>query len=143
MTSPNDFNKKLDELNKRFNLVLEGWQRNFIAHNVDPENNSNKSLFEREQTNLDKTNHDIFLLKNEIEKQAKNLETQIRNKTSFLSKIKKRNKSLLSLEDNLQDLDKGSEQMIIDYEIKYRNQILFIVLYLSGISGMFYTFYNI
>ena len=143
MTSPSSFYKKRDELEKRFNLVLEGWQRNYVAYNVDPDNDSNKSLFDREQTNLDTTNHDIFLLKNDIEKNAKGLESYIQNKNKSLMKIKKVNKKLSTFDDSLQDLDKSSEQMIVDFENNYRTEVMIIILYLSGISGMFYTFYNI
>ena len=142
MSSPDQFKKKLDELSQRFNLVLEGWERNFVAYKTFPGYEENKSLFQREQNNLDETNSELFLLKNNIEQSSQKLNETIQKKDSVINKLKVQNNKLSKISQNIQGSDLASAEMVKNFGTEYRIELSSLVTHSIGIALILYIFHR-
>ena len=142
MTSPDQYKKKLDELSQRFQLVLEGWERSYIAYKSFPEHPEHKNLFGREQNNMEETTTQLFLLKNSIETSSKKLNETIKNKDRNINRLKGKNKTLNKTAQSIEGSDLGSNQMVKDYGIEYRIGLSSLITHSIGIALVLYIFHK-
>lgn len=142
MTSPDQFKKKLDELSQRFNLVLEGWERNYVAYKTFPGDQDNDNLFEREQSNMDQTNSQLFLLKNNIEGSSKKLNNTIQKKDRTINSLKVQNVNLSKIFQSIDGSELASAEMVKDFGIEYRMALSSLVTHGFGIALILYIFHK-
>lgn len=142
MSSPDQFKKRLDELSQRFNLVLEGWERNYVAYKTFPGYQENKNLFQREQSNLDETNSQLFLLKNNIEESSKSLNETIQKKDRTINRLKSQNASLSKKAQSIEGSDLASAEMVKNFETEYRMALSSLVTHSLGVALILYIFHR-
>lgn len=142
MTSPDQFKKKLNELSQRFNLVLEGWERNYVAFKTFPGYQENKNLFQREQNNMDETNSQLFLLKNSIEESSKGLNEIIQKKDRDINRLKSQNTTLTEKAQSIKGSDLASAEMVKNFGSEYRMALSSLVTHSLGIALILYIFHR-
>lgn len=142
MTSPDQFKKKLNELSQRFNLILEGWERNYVAFKTFPGYQENKNLFQREQNNMDETNSQLFLLKNSIEESSKGLNEIIQKKDRDINRLKSQNTSLTEKAQSIKGSDLASAEMVKNFASEYRMALSSLVTHSLGIALILYIFHR-
>ena len=142
MTSPDQFKKKLDELSQRYNLVLEGWERNYVAYKTFPGYQENENLFQREQSNMDQTNSELFLLKNNIEDSSKRLNDTIQKKDRTINTLKIQNANLSKISQSIEGSDLASAEMVKNFGTEYRMALTSLVTHGFGIALILYIFHK-
>ena len=142
MSSPDQFKKKLDELSQRFNLVLEGWERNYVAYKTFPGYQENKNLFQREQSNLDETNSQLFLLKNNIEESSKSLNETIQKKDRTINRLKSQNASLSNKAQSIEGSDLASAEMVKNFGTEYKMALSSLVTHSLGVALILFIFHR-
>lgn len=142
MTSPDQFKKKLNELSQRFNLVLEGWERNYVAFKTFPGYQENKNLFQREQNGIDEANSELFLLKNNIEESSKTLNETIQKKDRDINRLKTENTSLSKNAQSIQGSDLASAEMVKNFETEYRMALSSLATHSLGVLLILYIFHR-
>jgi len=142
MTSPDKFKKRLDELSQRFNLVLEGWERNYVAYKTFPDHQENKNLFSREQNNMEESTSQLFLLKNSIEDSSKKLKETIENNDRDINRLKNQNVTLNKNAQSIEGSDLGSIQMVKDFGIEYRMALSSLITHSIGVALILYIFHK-
>lgn len=142
MNSPDKFKKKLDELSQRFNLVLEGWERNYVAYKTYPGYQDSENLFEREQSNIDQTNSQLFLLKNNIEDSSKKLNDTIQKKDRTINSLKVKNVNLSKIFQSIDGSELASAEMVKDFGSEYRMALTSLVTHGFIIALILYIFHK-
>ena len=129
---------KKDELDKNFFLILEDFQRLYIASKIHNESGDAKVAFMREKSLIEKNKRNIFLLRNQVEIANSDITKEIKQLELTFNKEKNRNKELSKEAGSLKNLDRASVQMLKDKNIAYNSKIISIFNLLIGsiISGV-------
>jgi hypothetical protein len=92
--SNNKFQSQLDNINKSFQLILEEYYRTYPLSKLNPENQDIFNIVSKDTNNLKLNESNLFELKNMIEKNINDLNTDMTLKNKQIIEIKKANEKL-------------------------------------------------
>jgi hypothetical protein len=136
----NKFNEKIKTIKDSFFSALDDFKKYYVYYHKNPEVDEFQNFFVNSKGQLQKLNADIFLVTNNIQKNIKDLDTEMQMISTKLNDEKDLNEELLKLINRIQTTHDGSAIMIDDakdeYNIQYyANWELFIgILFFMGIS---------
>jgi excinuclease UvrABC nuclease subunit len=136
----NIFDEKIKGIQKIFFSALDDFKKYYVYYNKNPEVDEYQNFFATSKGQLQELNSDIFLITNNIQKNIKDLSTEMAEISNNLNYEKKLNAELLSLINNIQTTEDGSAIMIDDvkdeYNMQYyKNWELFIgIIFFTGMS---------
>ena len=141
---PTVFSQKLVEIAKKLPAVYESFEKSFILHFKDPNNNEYKQIYESDRRNLDGIVNDEFLLENDVMNNIQHLNRNLEKLYVAIEILKKENKLLMKKAVQLNKTVNTSDEMFDNfkefYEIQYlRNWavILAIIIVVFTISKVF------
>jgi hypothetical protein len=136
----NKFDEKIKNIKNSFFSALDDFKKYYVYYNKNPEVDEYQNFFATSKGQLQGLNSEIFLVTNNIQKNIKNLDEEMKIISNKLKDEKDLNEELLKLINKIQTTEDGSATMIHDakeeYNIQYyKNWELFIgILVLTGIS---------
>ena len=92
--SSNDFQTQLDNINKTFELILQEYYRTYPLSKLNPENTNIFNNLSRDKSNLKANESNLFELKNNIEKNIYDLNTDMKIKNKQIIELKNANDKL-------------------------------------------------
>ena len=141
---PNTFMNKLTELKNKLPYLLEIYNKSFVLHNANPEDNEYKQIFLTDKYNLDKIMNDLFLLGNRVSENLNklnaNLKTLYLEINSLKEKNSKLNKNLQNFDQNNDKTDELFNNYKESYEIQYLRNWTIALSIIISISIMRYIF---
>jgi excinuclease UvrABC nuclease subunit len=136
----NIFDEKIKGIQNIFFSALDDFKKYYVYYNKNPEVDEYQNFFATSKGQLQELNSDIFLITNNIQKNIKDLSTEMTEISNNLNYEKKLNAELLSLINNIQTTEDGSAIMIDDVKYEYnmqyyKNWELFIgIIVFTGMS---------
>ena len=136
----NKFDEKIKGIKNSFFSALDDFKKYYVFYNKNPEVDEYQNFFSTSKGQLQGLNSDIFLITNNIQKNIKDLDTEMATISNKLKDEKNLNSELLSVKNNIRTTKDGSAIMIDDakdeYNMQYyKNWELFIgVIFFTGIS---------
>lgn len=137
------FKEQLDEVDKRFYLLLEDYKKFYIAHGLDKESSDLESAFLREKNMLEDNKQNTFLLKNEVHNaliKERDLITQLEN---ILKEERKMLRINTKKEQSLRGLDEAAVQMLEDKNVAYNKRLITIFNVVVGIIATGVLIYKV
>jgi hypothetical protein len=136
----NKFDEKIKGIKNSFFSALDDFKKYYVFYNKNPEVDEYQNFFSTSKGQLQGLNSDIFLITNNIQKNIKDLDTEMATISNKLKDEKNLNSELLSVKNNIRTTKDGSAIMIDDakdeYNMQYyKNWELFIgVIFFTGIT---------
>jgi len=136
----NKFDEKIKGIKNSFFSALDDFKKYYVFYNKNPEVDEYQNFFATSKGHLQGLNSDIFIVTNNIQKNIKDLNTEMAIISNKLKDEKDLSAELLLLINNIQTTEDGSAIMIDDakeeYNIQYyKNWELFIgIIVLTGIT---------
>ena len=141
---PTVFSQKLKELAQKLPHVFESFEKSFILHKKDPNNNEYRQIYEGDKRNLEGISNDGFLLENEVMNNIRQLNKNLEKLYVEIEILKKANKLLkrnaILFNDGANTTDEMMDNFKEFYEIQYlRNWavVLAITVVVITISKVF------
>ena len=136
----NKNDEKIKGIKNSFFSALDDFKKYYVFYNKNPEVDEYQNFFSTSKGQLQGLNSDIFLITNNIQKNIKDLDTEMAAISNKLKDEKDLNGELLMIINNIRTTEDGSATMIDDakeeYNIQYyKNWELFIgIIVFTGIS---------
>jgi hypothetical protein len=136
----NKFDEKIKATKDRFFSALDDFKKYYVFYHKNPEVDEYQNFFTNSKNQLQNLNADIFLVTNNIQKNIKDLDMEMRAVTTKLNDEKELNEELLKLINRIKTTQDGSAIMIDDakdeYNIQYyKNWEMFMgIVIFMGIS---------
>jgi hypothetical protein len=136
----NKFNEKIKTIKDSFLSALDDFKKYYVFFHKNPEVDEYQNFFTDSKGHLQKLNAEMFLVTNNIQKNIKELDMEMRVVSKKLQNEKELNGELMKLINRIKTTQDGSAIMIDDakdeYNIQYyANWELFIgILIFMGIS---------
>ena len=136
----NKNDEKIKGIKNSFFSALDDFKKYYVFYNKNPEVDEYQNFFSTSKGQLQGLNSDIFLITNNIQKNIKDLDTEMAAISNKLKDEKDLNGELLMIINNIRTTEDGSATMIDDakeeYNIQYyKNWELFIgIIIFTGIS---------
>ena len=118
----NIFDEKIKGIQNIFFSALDDFKKYYVYYNKNPEVDEYQNYLTTSKGQLQQLNSDIFLITNDIQKNIKDLNTEIASISNNLNNEKNLNAELLSLINNIQTTEDGSAIMINDVKYEYNMQ---------------------
>ena len=137
------FNDKLDEIDKRFYLLLPDFKKYYIQHHLDKDSSDLESAFLREKNMLNDNKSQTFLLKNEVQSSLEKERKEIKELEDILDSERKKYKTNYEKEQALQGLDDAAVQMLDDKNVAYHKRLTTIFNVVVGIIATGVLIYKV
>lgn len=134
--SPSYYDKKIQDLNQRFYLVLSELKKSYPRYKVYPKNPEYENIYSNDISNIEKINTDFFSLKKSLDQNSIRLNTVIKQKNELITNEKKINENL---KKKLQELISGansSSGMIDQKQTVYNNKMLDLGIFVVSVLGI-------
>jgi hypothetical protein len=105
------YNEKINELDQRYNLILNELTQNYPNNKTD-------------QRNIERVQNELFLLKNEIYKNTEYISERIKYSDKKLKKLKKENNELKKSYDEMVQKSGGAKGFMKDSHILYNQYLM-------------------
>jgi hypothetical protein len=105
------YNEKINELDQRYNLILNELTQNYPNNKTD-------------QRNIERVQNELFLLKNEIYKNTEYISDRIKYSDKKLKKLKKENNELKKSYDEMVQKSGGAKGFMKDSHILYNQYLM-------------------
>jgi len=139
----NSFHDKLDEIDKRFYLLLPDFKKYYIQHHLDKDSSDLESAFLREKNMLNDNKSKTFLLKNEVHSALEKERKEIRDLENILDEERKNYRINYKKEQALQGLDDAAVQMLDDKNVAYHKRLITIFNVIVGIIATSVLIYKV
>lgn len=141
---PTVFSQKLIEIAQKLPPVYESFEKSFVLHHKNENDNEYKQIYEGDKRNLDGIVNDGFLLENEVTNNMQHLNRNLEKLYVAIEILKKENKLLMKKALHLNKTVNTTDEMFDNfkefYEIQYlRNWalVLAIIIVVITISKVF------
>lgn len=139
--TPSYYDKKINELDQRFYLVLDEMKKSYPNYKVYPDNPEYENIYSNDVSNIEKTNMDIFSLKKSLDKDSILLNKMIQNKNKQITRKKEENKKLKTELENLISGANSSSGMISQKESVYNMELFHLgIITLSVLGVVIFTY---
>ena len=105
------YNEKINELDQRYNLILNELTQNYPNNKTD-------------QRNIERVQNELFLLKNEIYKNTEYISDRIKYSDKKIKKLKKENNELKKSYDEMVQKSGGAKGFMKDSHILYNQYLM-------------------
>tara|TARA_B100000524_G_scaffold347695_1_gene250223 strand:- start:1251 stop:1703 length:453 start_codon:yes stop_codon:yes gene_type:complete len=141
--SSKTYREKLSEYDTRFYLILEDFKNFYVQSKLNSDSSDAENAFYREKTMITDNQKNLFLLNNDVEKEIKNINLELKQLEKSLTKEKKNNKELSFQEESLESLSKASIQMLKDKNVSYNQRLITIFNLIIGTLASGFIIYKI
>ena len=137
----NKFNEKIKTIKDSFFYALYDFKKYYEFFHKNPEVDEYQNFFTNSKGQLQKLNAEIFLVTNQIQKNIKDLDMEMRTVSKKLEDEKHLNEELMKLINQIKTTQDGSAIMIDDakeeYNIQYYKnwELWFGIMILLSISA--------
>ena len=121
---PTVFSQKLKELAQKLSPVYESFEKSFILHHKDENDNEYKQIYEGDKRNLEGIVNDGFILENDITNNILHLNRNLEKLYVEIEILKKENKRLTRKAILLNNGVNATDEMIDNYKEFYEIQYL-------------------
>ena len=118
----NKFNEKIKTIKDSFFSALDDFKKYYVFFHKNPEVDEYQNFFTNSKGQLQKFNAEIFLVTNQIQKNIKDLDMEMRTVSKKLEDEKKLNEELMKLVNQIKTTQDGSAIMIDDAKEEYNIQ---------------------
>jgi len=118
----NKFNEKIKTIKDSFFSALDDFKKYYVFFHKNPEVDEYQNFFTNSKEQLQKFNAEIFLVTNQIQKNIKDLDMEMRMVSKKLEDEKKLNEELMKLINQIKTTQDGSAIMIDDAKEEYNIQ---------------------
>jgi hypothetical protein len=118
----NKFNEKIKTIKDSFFSALDDFKKYYVFFHKNPEVDELQNFFSNSKNQLQKLNAEIFLVTNNIQKNIKDLDMEMRIVSKKLNDEKELNEELMKLINRIQTTQNGSAIMIDDAKDEYNIQ---------------------
>lgn len=137
------YKKQLDENKRNFFLLLERLKKSYPQHKLNTRNSEFQSIYNNDRQQVENIFNTLFLLENQIQKNANLYENNIRKKENILGG----NKDYYNKESKLyQELENGTRASV-PREKEYNNKLtieqVYLFINIIGTSIIGYYLYKI
>ncbi len=116
--------EKIDELNKKYKLLLEDFKQSYLNYKEHPDSDEYKSLFDTKKSQLQSTHDECTRITSTTQDAIKNYNISVENRISEVSDTKDEYDDLMSKLKNGKDITRTSNVLVDDYSSNY-NKIYF------------------
>ena len=141
--SSKTYREKLSEYDTRFYLILEDFKNFYVQSKLNSDSSDAENAFYREKTMITDNQKNLFLLNNDVEKEIKNINLELKQLEKSLTKEKKNNKELSFQEESLESLSKAYIQMLKDKNVSYNQRLITIFNLIIGTLASGFIIYKI
>ena len=125
MNNTNNYQNQLNNINTGFNLILDEYFRIYPLYKLNPENSSIFNQLSKEKANLQANQSSLFELKNEIQKQIKTFNDDMKLKNKQIQEIKIINDKLEEELFNLKNGNNAAVGQLDDINTKFYDNFTF------------------
>jgi hypothetical protein len=118
----NKFNEKIKTIKDSFFSALDDFKKYYVFFHKNPEIDEYQNFFTNSKGQLQKLNAEIFLVTNQIQKNIKDLDMEMRTVSKKLQDEKELNGELMKLVNQIKTTQDGSSIMIDDAKEEYNMQ---------------------
>ena len=118
----NKFNEKIKTIKDSFFSALDDFKKYYVFFHKNPEIDEYQNFFTNSKGQLQKLNAEIFLVTNQIQKNIKDLDMEMRTVSKKLEDEKNLNEELMKLVNRIKTTQDGSATMIDDAKEEYNIQ---------------------
>ena len=141
--SSKTYREKLSEYDTRFYLILEDFKNFYVQSKLNSDSSDAENAFYREKTMITDNQKNLFLLNNDVEKENKKINLELKQLEKSLTKEKKNNKELSFQEESLESLSKAYIQMLKDKNVSYNQRLITIFNLIIGTLASGFIIYKI
>lgn len=138
MTTPQKVANTLEELNKRYTLVIAEIVNTYPNYKANPKFNSYGDAYERNMGNLHKLQEEFFSFKNSLSKDVSDLQNNITRIDEMLYELEEDLKIKREEYAYLKNSDNAAHGRLSDSNTLYKQQLLGNILILITFSGFTY-----
>lgn len=140
---PSYYNKKINELNTQFFLVTKEITNSFPLSKTYPNVNKYVVNYNNDLNNQDKVKSELYVLKNELQKDIQNTENNEKKLMSEINKYEGENKKLKNKIKQLIDKNEGAIGFYNDFNKYYNKEIIKnIIFFIITLSVIIYIIYK-
>jgi hypothetical protein len=132
------YGEQLNKLKIENTLLLSDYNRYYVNAKLDPDSIDKQNTYIRMNTNISNNQRHVESLGNDINTDIKSNKQVISKLEKMLLKEQSINISLYNREQNIEDLDKSSIQLLEDQTITYQNIKYDIIYNIIGIVSLIY-----
>jgi hypothetical protein len=118
----NKFNEKIKTVKDSFFSALDDFKKYYVFFHKNPEVDEYQNFFSNSKEQLQKLNAEMFLVTNNIQKNIKDLDMEMRVVSKKLKDEKDLNEELMKLINRIKTTQDGSAIMIDDAKDEYNIQ---------------------
>lgn len=142
-TKSKEYQDKINVFVEQFSSVLDDFKKYYVFTNKNPEVDEYQNFYLENKSHLENLNKEVFLVRNDIETDIKQLNNSMIRLNTNLSSEKELKDELTRLVDNLKDDETGSIVMLLDSTNIYKQKYLLNVELAFGIIMVGYLLFRI
>ena len=139
MQSPTTYENLNNELNKRYELIIDEIVKTYPNYKANPKFNAYSQAYKNNMANLQKLQTDYFLLKNNLNKDTDELQKDIKQIDEMLYELEEETKVKREEYAYLKNSDNAAHGQLTDSKTLYNQQLLGNWLLLLTFSGLTYN----
>jgi hypothetical protein len=133
-----EYNNKLDQINKRIDFLLDEFIKKYVMANMNPNNEEMRRRSENVNSNIIEINDKLFSMSNDIKFNIDIINKELFKLDVLIKEERKKNKKLRKELGMVEDQNISASEMITDYgEIYDRNYLRNWGLFISTIICIF------
>ncbi len=127
-SSPSLFTSRNNELIQRYNIIIAEIVKTYPNYKANPSFNSFETSYKTNISNLQQLQGDVFLLKNELNKNIDTMQRDIKHVDETIFKMDEENKVLKAQLNDLNNSDNAAQGMLLDSNTLYKKELIGNVL---------------
>ena len=136
-----EYNKQLNDYNKRYNIVLNELVKVFPKKKMYPEYKIYDLIYTTTNENVSKLENDFVVLRTQLETNIQKLDVNINQINDQINEIEKENKGLRKKLNELHNSNDASGGMLSDVKYLYNQQLTTNWILFFTILGISYKYF--
>jgi hypothetical protein len=135
--SSSQYKENLVTLKSKLPAILTDYQKYYVLNKQHPGNTEYQQMFQNIQSNLNDITSTLFILSNDAQSNTNKINEQLLSLNRYINDEKKKNKTLKSQLNIVEDNNNASTELITNYMEMYdsgylRNWALFFSILIAG-----------
>ena len=118
-TSSDIFYKQLTDLKEKLPLIFESFEKSFVLHRKNPEDNEYKQIFVNDKNNLEQVVNDQFVLENNVTTNIHKINSDLAKMYAEIEILKKRNVILLRKQNHVSQQATAADKRYDNFQDLY------------------------
>ena len=140
--TPDQYKQSLNELDSRYNVILNELTNAYPYAKTYPNQNKYTSAYQKDESNLTKLQSDLFLLLDNLQGDISSVSNTIARYVKQIGIIEEQNKELMIELQSITNLGDGAIQAYQDSNFVYNYSFYENIVFFFMISGLGFTFYK-